>query len=130
MKSVDTNVLARFILGDHPEQGQRAVEILREPVWISFSVWLELGWVLSKRLGLDRAMVADMLGTILTIDTVHAPDSAGLSWAIERYRTGADWGDMIHLISADGIADHFVTFDRALATQAGTNAPLRIETWN
>ncbi|WP_066664821.1 MULTISPECIES: type II toxin-antitoxin system VapC family toxin [unclassified Sphingomonas] len=128
MKSVDTNVLARFILGDHPEQGQRAVEILREPVWISFSVWLELGWVLSKRLGLDRAIVADMLGTILTIDTVHAPDSAGLSWAIERYRAGADWSDMIHLICADGIADHFVTFDRALAARAGTNAPLRIET--
>ncbi len=128
MKSVDTNILARFILGDHPEQGQRAVEILSEPVWISFSVWLELGWVLSKRLGLDRAMVADMLGTILTIDTVHAPDSAGLSWAIERYRTGADWGDMIHLISVDGIADHFVTFDRALSAQAGINAPLRIET--
>ena len=130
MKSVDTNVLARFILGDHPQQAQRAVEVLRDPVWISFSVWLELGWVLSKRLGLDRTMVADMLGTILTIDTVHAPDSAGLSWAIERYRAGADWSDMIHLISGDGVADHFATFDRALAAQAGPNPPLRIETLN
>ena len=128
MKAVDTNILARFILGDHPEQAQRAVEVLGEPVWVGFSVWLELGWVLSKRLGLERPIVADMLGTILSIDTVHAPDPTGLSWAIERYRTGADWGDMIHLICADGIADQFVTFDRALAAQAGINAPLRIET--
>lgn len=128
MKAVDTNIIARFVLGDDPAQARMAATILGDPVWISLSVWLELGWVLGKRLGIERGIAADMLATILSINTVHTPDPVGLSWAIERYRTGADWGDMVHLLAAGGIAERFVTFDRAIVTQAGVSPPLPIET--
>lgn len=54
MKSVDTNVLVRFILGDDPEQSAQAEAIVKEGVFVPITVLLELGWVLGSRYGLDR----------------------------------------------------------------------------
>jgi predicted nucleic-acid-binding protein len=126
VKAVDTNVLARLILQDDPHQTSLAEAILRNPVWVSHTVWVELGWVLAKQLRLDRAIVADALLTVLTIETVHVADREGLLWAIERYRAGADWADAVHLVAARGVADRFVTFDKAIA---GIDLPpLPIET--
>ena len=127
MKAVDTNILARFILADEKHQSAMASEILGAPVWVSLTVWLELGWVLSKRAALGRAMVADAIETLLQLGTIHTADRDGLSWAVTRYRSGADWADMIHLVSARSVADGFVTFDRGIAIHAG-QSPVPVET--
>lgn len=127
MKAVDTNVLARLILQDDDRQAMLARDVVAVPVWVSLSVWVELGWVLHRRLGLDRAIVAEGLSVLLAMETVHVSDRAGLEWAIERYRAGADWADAIHLLAANGVADGFVTFDRALKGQLEA-APVPIET--
>lgn len=126
MKAVDTNILARLILQDEPHQARLAEAIVREPVWVSHTVWIELGWVLGKRLRLDHAIVADAMATLLMLETVHVADREGLAWAIERYRAGADWADAVHLVAARGVADRFVTFDRGIE-QIDT-PPLPVET--
>lgn len=126
MKAVDTNILARLILQDDPRQARLAETILREPVWVSHTVWIELGWVLGKRLRLDHAVAADALETLLMLETVHVADREGLAWAIERYRAGADWADAMHLVAARGVADRFVTFDLGIARI--DTPPLPIET--
>lgn len=126
MKAVDTNILARLILQDEPHQARLAEAIVREPVWVSHTVWIELGWVLGKRLRLDHATVADAMATLLMLETVHVADREGLAWAIERYRAGADWADAVHLVAARGVADRFVTFDRGIARI--DTPPLPIET--
>lgn len=128
MKAVDTNVLARLVLDDDATQSALARSIVLEPVWISATVWVELGWVLAKRLKLDRAVVADALSVILSIETVHTADRGGVAWAIDRYRAGADWADMIHLVASVEAAERFVTFDRMLARHAGEAVPLPVET--
>lgn len=128
MKAVDTNILARLILQDDERQMELARDLLREPVWITHSVWLELGWVLNKRLRLDRATVAEALLTLLSLSTVHVADRTGLEWAIERYRGGADWGDVLHLVGASGASDAFVTFDRGIAAAVGDDPPVAVET--
>ena len=127
MRAVDTNVLARLILQDDDRQSEVARSILREPVWVSYSVWVELGWVLSKRLKLDVAVVSDALSTLLAMSSVHVADREGLAWAIDRYRGGADWADMVHLVAARGVADRFATFDRFIAADAG-GSPVVVET--
>lgn len=127
MRAVDTNILARFILADDKRQSAMASDILSAPVWVGLTVWLELGWVLSKRAALSRAMVADAIETLLQLGTIHTADRDGLAWAVTRYRAGADWADMIHLVSARSAADGFVTFDRAIATYAA-QSPLPVET--
>lgn len=128
MKALDTNVLARLILADDDTQYASAVALIGQPVWVPTTVWVELGWVLSKRLRLDRTVVSDALSTILMIETVHTADRDGVRWAIERYRAGADWADMIHLITARGVAETFATFDRGIIAQAGQDTPIAIET--
>ena len=127
MKAVDTNILARFILADDKRQSAMASDILSAPVWVGLTVWLELGWVLSKRAALGRTMVADAIETLLQLGTIHTADRDGLVWAVTRYRAGADWADMIHLVSARSVADGFVTFDRGIATYAA-QSPLPVET--
>ena len=128
MRAVDTNILARFILQDDARQARQAEAILREPVWIAGTVLLELGWVLSRRLGMDRAVVADALSTVLGLDTTHMAYRAMLLWAVERFRAGADWADVVHLVNSRDAADVFVTFDRDLARAAGAQAPIRVDT--
>lgn len=127
MKAVDTNILARLILQDDARQAALAATVMREPVWVSVSVWLELGWVLGKRLKLERAIVADALSTLLTMVSVHVSDRDGIAWAIDRFRDGADWADMIHLIANRDISECFVTFDRSIERIA-CDPPLPIET--
>ena len=128
MRAVDTNVLARLILADDDAQYRTAAALLLEPVWVAETVWLELGWVLGRQLGLERALVGDALMTILMTATVHTTDRDGIRWAIERYRAGADWADVIHLVAARGIADSFATFDRGVASFVGQESLLEIET--
>ena len=128
MRAVDTNVLARFILNDDPDQSARARAILAEPVWIPITVWLELGWLLSRRLRMARELVSDAVSAILALDTVETADRAGLLWAIERFRAGADWADVVHLLSSQANASSFATFDTRLKRQAGAAGPIEIET--
>ena len=128
MNAVDTNILARLILQDDEAQAQAAEAVMQEPVWISLTVLLELGWVLDKKLRLDRSAISAALQSILMIDTVHTPDRDGIVWAIERYLAGADWADMIHIVAARGVADRLVTLDRSMERRVGNDAPVRIET--
>ena len=127
MRAVDTNVLARLILQDDERQTMIAADILRQPVWVSLSVWTELGWLLFKRLKLRRDLVAEALSTLLAMETVRVADPPGLSWAIECFRSGADWADVVHLIAARGAADTFATFDAGIAP-AAPDAPVAVET--
>jgi predicted nucleic-acid-binding protein len=127
VKAVDTNILARFILADDERQSAMASDVLSAPVWVGLTVWLELGWVLSTRAALGRAMVADAIETLLQLGTIHTVDRDGLVWAVTRYRAGADWADMIHLVSARSVADGFLTYDRGIATYAA-QPPLPVET--
>lgn len=128
MRAIDTNVLARLILQDDDEQARIAEAVIRRPFWITLTVWLELGWLLYRRLKLDRAVVGDALLAILAIETAHGPDTEGLGWAIARFRDGADWADMIHLVAARNVADRLTTFDAGIAHRSGDSTPIIIET--
>ena len=128
MRAVDTNILARLILNDDAAQAQVAGAIVAEPFWVTISVWVELGWVLGSRLRLNRNVVADTLTALLAMETLHTAAPDGIAWAIARYRQGADWADLLHLVMARDAADRFATFDRRLAPAAGPAAPLSIET--
>ncbi len=126
--AVDTNLVVRWIIGDDPDQTDRATAVFEQETYISLTVLIETVWVLSgRRYGLNRTLVADLLDRIVRTRSVTIEHETSLPWAIDRYRAGADFAGMIHLIAA-ATADRFVTFDRRLATQAGEMPPLAIET--
>ncbi len=128
MIAVDTNIVLRLVLDDDEAQVSAARSLmLRDPLFVSLGVLLETGWVLQSRYRLPRADVADALELLLSLDRIAVARIALASWAIERYRAGADLADMIHLASAAKIGT-FATFDRSIATDVGINAPIVIET--
>jgi predicted nucleic-acid-binding protein len=128
LRSLDTNVLARWLLGDDAAQCAVAARILAEPCWISHTMLVELGWVLNKSLGLSRDVVAAMIGQVLSLETVQCANRTGLEWALGRYADGADWADMVHLVSSSHEATCFATFDQALGVRAGSDSPLAVAT--
>lgn len=128
MIALDTNILARWLLGDEPKASDTAARILAAPCSVSFSVITELGRVLEKSVKVPRPVVADMLEQLFTLDMLTLPDADGLGWAVGQFRKGADWADMVHLLAAKNRADVFVTFDRRLAKQAGHETPIPVKT--
>lgn len=126
MIAVDTNVLARWVLGDDPVQTPRATAVVAGSVFISLTVLLELGWVLHKALGFERTIAAQLLDQVLALETATIEQPELARWAAERFSAGADWGDMIHIVAGARDCAEFATFDRRLTRQAGEDSPLPI----
>jgi len=127
MKSVDTNVAVRFILGDDDNQSKTAAEVFRSPCFIPLTVLVETGWVLGASYGLDECQIAGALLALLDQPTVSTESEAEVRWALARYRDkGADLADMIHLVVSRR-TEAFVTFDRKLPRQAGPDAPVHVD---
>lgn len=113
MKSVDTNVLVRFILGDDPDQSARAEEIVKEGVFVPITVLLELGWVLGSRYGLDRKQLSETLAALLDVPGITVADEPAIRHAIVSHAAGADFADALHLAASQG-TEAFVTFDKGV----------------
>jgi predicted nucleic-acid-binding protein len=127
-RAIDTNVLVRWITRDDPVQATLADTVFANETYVPLTVLIETAWVLKGRgYALDRSAIADVLERVLATESVLLDHEAGVRWAIGRYRDGADFADMVHLVSASGL-DRFITFDRQLARQAGEAPPLPVET--
>jgi predicted nucleic-acid-binding protein len=125
--ALDTNLLVRLIV--HDDDGQaRAVERLfirarrdQTPLFVADVVLCELVWVLTRRLGLGRAEIAEALDRLLRTEQVVVADSAVASRALAGYRAGrGDFAD--YLIREQAIAreaEEVVTFDRNLKGEDG-----------
>ena len=128
MRSVDTNILVRWVARDDEEQARLADAIMEQPSLISATVLVEVAWVLGgSRIGLNRPTLVQVLSDIVSTSTVSVSDENGIRWAIDRYAAGADFADMVHLVASRG-SDSFVTFDQRLAADAGALTPIIVET--
>ncbi|WP_419808087.1 type II toxin-antitoxin system VapC family toxin [Sphingomonas sp.] len=126
MRAVDTNILARYIVGDDPDQSPRATAVLATPCFVSDTVLLETAWLLSSRFDFDRADLAATLQDIIQLPSLTVSDRIMMRWAIERFAAGADFADMMHLVGARH-ADVFISFETRLKAQAGPDTPIEIE---
>ena len=126
MKSVDTNVVLRFLVRDDLTRATQARETIREGIFVSYTVLMETEWVLRSGYGWNRERIASALSGFVAIDRVTVSNLEDLRWALDRYLAGADCADMLHLIISSG-HDAFVTFDRSIARKVGPHSPLPIE---
>lgn len=127
MKAVDTNIIVRLVAHDDPKQYALADQALGQSVLVPITVLLETAWVLETRYAMKRRAIAGVLRDIVDLPTVNVDQADLIGWALDRFQGGADFGDMLHLVSARE-SEAFVTFDKALSKQAGNGAPLPIET--
>ena len=126
MRSVDTNVIVRWLLRDDPVQAAAADSAMNAPIEITHTVFLELGWVLTTVGRMSREQFADAMVAILSIDDATIEKRKLLLWATDRFRGGADWGDVMHLAGTSA-ALTFATFDKSLPREAGSAPPVPVE---
>jgi len=126
VKGVDTNILIRVVTADDPRQSELASRVVRDGAYVTSGVWMETEWVLRSSYRLSRQYIANALEALLVMDGLETADRDAIWWAIRRYRSGADWADMVHLVDSAALPA-FATFDRELPSQAGPEASLAIE---
>lgn len=126
MKAADTNIIVRAITGDDPKQTPLALAVIAAGILLPLTVIMETEWVLRSWFRYKRADIAASLLDMIDSATVTTPDETAIRWALARYAAGADLADMLHLTQSRR-ADAFLTFDQALAHEAGDAPPVAIE---
>ncbi len=122
MRAVDTNVVVRYLTGDHPEQAARARAVIDEgSVFASTTVMLESEWVLRSVYGFTAREVAVALRSFAGLPNVSVESPPLLAEALDRAEKGMDFADALHL-GAAARCGIMLTFNRKLITTAGKTA--------
>jgi predicted nucleic acid-binding protein len=118
MLAIDTNVIVRYLTGDHPEQAARARALIEsEDVFVATTVLLETEWVLRSVYGYAAENLARAFRAFAGLPGVTLEDPALIARALEWMERGMDFADALHLTKADD-CEAFVSFDRRLAAAA------------
>ena len=122
MRSLDTNVLARFFVDDSDDaqaakQRPAAVRALSERAFVSVTVLLELEWVMRGFYTLPRRDIARALRALVGIEHINIEDRDGVLAALEAFDAGLGFADALH-VARSSRATAFATFDQRLARRA------------
>jgi len=122
VKSLDTNVLARFFIDDPDDaealrQRRAAVAALSERAFVSVTVLLELEWVMRGFYELPRREIGRVMRGLVGIEHITVEDRAAVVAALDAFDAGLDFADALHLARSLR-ATSFLTFDRRLANRA------------
>ena len=127
MRSLDTNVLVRYLTADHKKQLAAAEQIVedcvrnREPLFLSAIVLCELVWVLARSYGQTKPELIRELEQILEMDQLRIEYDPLVRRSLQAYRVGrGNFSDyLIGEISLHHGCRDTVTFDRALSGASG-----------
>ena len=131
MIALDTNVLVRALVADHPEQ----VEVVRkliasDSVFVSRTVMLETEWVLRARYKKTAAEMLVFFRALLEADDTVVESADEVGNALDWYAQGADFADALHLAACGNAVMH--TFDQGFckaARAAGIAPEVRVLEW-
>jgi len=123
MKGIDTNVLARYLVGDEPRQTARAARFIERecsqetPGYINRIVLCELVCVLSGAYEYSREQIADVLKLLMRTAELRVEDHDAAWNAIKDYERGlCDFPDSyLALTNRRAGCESTVTFDRRAA---------------
>ncbi len=126
MVAVDTNVLIRLVVADHPAQAARAAAVFRSgPVFIAKSVLLEAEWVLRYSYQLGAEAILRSLRAVLGLENVAVEDPKSVTGALRLFERGLDFADALHIASSAQV-ERFVTFDARLVKRARRASTLEV----
>jgi predicted nucleic acid-binding protein len=96
--ALDTNVIARYLLGDDETQFASAAKLIegKETCTAPVTVFLELVWVLESY-DIERLAVVKNLRGFLGLPNIKPHQPQVLAKAINSYENGLDFGDALHL---------------------------------
>ena len=126
MIGLDTNVLVRYLVKDHPTQWQDAKRVMEslspaEPGWISLVVVTELVWSLKRTYKLDKDRIVKIIEKLLTSKDLVLEDSERVQNALSLHRNlSAGFADCLLWVSAQNAGCRkVVTFDRIASRDLG-----------
>jgi len=112
MLALDTNIIVRYLTGDHPKQSPRARALVdANNVFVATTVMLECEWVLRSVYGYQPQQVCAALRAFAGLRRVSLENPALLAHALDRAEQGMDFADALHLGST-GDCEAMMTFDR------------------
>jgi predicted nucleic-acid-binding protein len=118
MLAIDTNLIVRYLTGDHPQQSPRARKLVDgQPVFAAVTVILEVEWVLRSTYGYRLADVARALRAFAGLPTVTIEDAPIVAAALDLAEKGMDFADALHL-GKSAHCEGMATFDRKLVKAA------------
>lgn len=118
MISLDTNILARLLLGDDAAQLARAKALLSQAQKFTapVTVMLELVWVLEAN-GLEANDIAAGLGKLLSLPNFKPANATEILQALDSYKEGLDFADALHL-ALSASSQRMASFDKAFLKRA------------
>jgi predicted nucleic-acid-binding protein len=118
MLAIDTNLIVRYLTGDHPRQSARARALIDgQPVFAAITVMLEVEWVLRSAYGCRPADVVRALRAFAGLPTVTVEDDTIVATALDLAANGMDFADALHLGKSSHCAG-FASFDAKLVKAA------------
>jgi predicted nucleic-acid-binding protein len=118
MLAVDTNIVIRYLLGDHPSQSTKARELIQNnEIFLCTTVLLEAEWVLRSIYDFSPTQIAEALVALVGLPKVTLQDAVLTANALEWLGKGADFADALHFLASEH-CNEFVTFDAQLAKVA------------
>jgi predicted nucleic-acid-binding protein len=118
MLAIDTNLIVRYLTGDHSQQSPRARKLIDgQPVFAAITVVLEVEWVLRSTYGYRPPDVARALRAFAGLPTVTIEDAPIVAVALDLAETGMDFADALHL-GKSAHCEGMATFDRKLVKAA------------
>jgi predicted nucleic-acid-binding protein len=129
MASLDTNVLARWLMADDVAQTAQVAALLESALaanatlFVPTTVQLELEWVLRSRYALDKPTVLTTFTALLETQELELQFEAALERALHLYRQGtADFADCLHAGLSEAAAQApLLTFDAKAARLDGVH---------
>ena len=122
MRAVDTNLVVRLVVRDHPEQAEAAEKFTSGGAWVSHLVLAETTWVLDAVYERSSDQIATAVDMLLNHESLTLQDADVVTSALEQFRKRPALGfsDCLVLETARK-AGHLPlgTFDRDLARLEG-----------
>ena len=126
MLAIDTNLIVRYLTGDHPDQSARAKALIdSEDVFVCTTVLLETEWVLRGVYDYAAPQLATALRAFAGLPHVTIEDAGQAVQALDWMDAGMDFADALHLAKAQG-CDAFVSFDQRFARAANRLGAIKV----
>ena len=126
MIGLDTNVLVRYLVKDHPSQALAAKQVIdslssSEPGWISHVVLAELVWTLKKTYQLEKNRIVVVIEGLLASKDVLIEEAEQVQQALLLFRNSrTGFADCLLSVCAKAAGClKVVTFDKKAARDLG-----------
>ncbi|HBT97756.1 MAG TPA: VapC toxin family PIN domain ribonuclease [Desulfobulbaceae bacterium] len=122
---IDTNVLARFLIGDDPAQEKKAQAIFAKAkkIVIPTIIFCELSWVMSAVYKQPGSVIANAMRGILNIGNVEAKTDE-IEAGLKMIDSGGDFADGVIAYTGGVMAGEpstFVSFDKQAVRKLSAN---------